>query len=118
VVATASIPWTGTIGVTANAAAITTQTWRISPGVKLTRIRYPEKPNEVRVLRFAGNVQPFTEHFWPTFLALVRFGASFFPAAVLRAVMRFAAAVFFAAVAIVGLLPVERRHARRGARRG
>ena len=49
-VAASLFPWTAEIGVTAQAAATTIQSWRIAPGVKLTRIRYPDTPNEVRVL--------------------------------------------------------------------
>ena len=45
-----ALPLTSEIGVTANAATTTKQSWRLTPGVKLTRIRYPETPNEVRVL--------------------------------------------------------------------
>ncbi len=44
------IPWTPSIGVTARAAAASKQSWRLAPGVTLTRIRYPDTPNEVRVL--------------------------------------------------------------------
>jgi hypothetical protein len=50
VLAATLTPWTGTIGVTASAADVTKRTWKIGPGVKLTRIRYPNVPNEVRVL--------------------------------------------------------------------
>ena len=45
-----ALPLTSEIVVTANAATTTKQSWRLTPGVKLTRIRYPETPNEVRVL--------------------------------------------------------------------
>ena len=43
------VSWSASIGVT-GAADTTTRTWKIAPGVKLTRIRYPNVPNEVRVL--------------------------------------------------------------------
>ena len=50
VLAATLVPWNASIGVTADAAATTRQTWKIAPGVKLTRIRYPNVPNEVRIL--------------------------------------------------------------------
>jgi hypothetical protein len=50
VVGATLLPLTSPIDVTANAAATTTQTWKIGRGVKLTRIRYPDTPNEVRVV--------------------------------------------------------------------
>jgi hypothetical protein len=45
-----AIPWSATVGVTAHAAPTTTQKWKLSTGVTLTRIRYPDTPNEVRIL--------------------------------------------------------------------
>ena len=50
VVAATLLPLTSSIGVSASAAATTKQTWKLGPGVKLTRIRYPETPNEVRIV--------------------------------------------------------------------
>jgi Phosphodiester glycosidase len=44
------VPWNATIGVTASAANVSKSSWKLGPGVKLTRIRYPNTPNEVRVL--------------------------------------------------------------------
>jgi Phosphodiester glycosidase len=49
-VAATLVPWSSGIGVHAQAADTTKQTWKLGRGVKLTRIRYPETPNEVRVL--------------------------------------------------------------------
>jgi hypothetical protein len=50
VLAATFVPWTGSVGVTARAAAASRQSWKIAPGVKLTRVRYPNVPNEVRIL--------------------------------------------------------------------
>ena len=50
VLAATLVPWSSEIGVKARAADTVTQTWRLGRGVKLTRIRYPDTPNEVRVL--------------------------------------------------------------------
>jgi len=44
------VPWNATIGVTAQAADVARSSWKLAPGVKLTRIRYRNVPNEVRVL--------------------------------------------------------------------
>jgi hypothetical protein len=50
VVVAATLPWGRTVGVTARAADTTKQTWKIAAGVKLTRVRYPNVPNEIRIL--------------------------------------------------------------------
>ncbi len=44
------VPWSSTIGMHARAADVTKRTWRLAPAVKLTRIRYRNTPNEVRIL--------------------------------------------------------------------
>jgi hypothetical protein len=41
---------TATVPVRANAAAITRSSWSLGTGIRLTRIRYPDAPNEVRIL--------------------------------------------------------------------
>jgi hypothetical protein len=45
-----SLPWSASIAVTARAADVTRRTWKIAPGVKLTRVKYANTPNEVRIL--------------------------------------------------------------------
>src|SRR5687767_2931626 len=50
VATTTLVPWNATIGVTAQAADFARSSWNLAPGVKLTRIRYRNVPNEVRVL--------------------------------------------------------------------
>jgi phosphodiester glycosidase len=49
IMAGALVPWSGTVGVTAHAGVVSSSSYRLAPGVKLTKIRYGT-PNQVRIL--------------------------------------------------------------------
>lgn len=50
VASAAVVPWTTTVGVTAQAASVSKVRYKLATGVTMTRIRYANTPNEVRVL--------------------------------------------------------------------